>query len=139
MNTEDAMKNLTAHDPETRSADILAENIETCKELTKDYVDVITYVVADSKQFLKDFEEPIDFLYLDSFDSCTGQIELAQEHCLRETMNAYPKLREKSIILIDDFRKSMPQAGKGHKSVAFLEKRGWKLLTEEPQALLIKK
>lgn len=50
------------------TVDISPSAIESAKNATKPYKDCIIFSCQDSIQFLADFEAPIDFLYLDSFD-----------------------------------------------------------------------
>ena len=118
------------------TCDIEGGNIEICRKLTQEYSDKITYVVGDSVAFLKNFEGKIDFLYLDSFDSKTKQMKQAQQHNLNEVMAVEDKLHNNTIILIDDYYPK--RHGKGGMSVPYLQDKGWKLVTDESQALLIK-
>jgi predicted O-methyltransferase YrrM len=119
------------------TCDISMENIETCKQLTEAYKEYITYITGDSVRFLKNYEEKIDFLYLDSFDSSNGNVSQAQEHNLAEIKSAEDKLHENTIILIDDYNKD-PGAGKGALTVPYLQKRGWKLIHDDVQAILVR-
>lgn len=58
----------------TITVDLSPQNIETCKEITKDYSDTIEYVVSDSLFFFTQFKSSIDLLYLDSFDYPYGEL-----------------------------------------------------------------
>ena len=98
------------------TCDINASNIENCKEATEEYGSLITYEVDDSINFLKDFKEKIDFLYLDSLDSDHPS---AHEHQLSEIESAFPKLHKRSIVLLDDL------GGKTKLSIEFLKKNNW--------------
>jgi predicted O-methyltransferase YrrM len=120
------------------TCDISRENIEICRQLTEIYKDYITYITGDSVQFLKNYDAKIDFLYLDSFDSSNGNVSQAQEHNLAEIKSAEDKLHENTIILIDDYKKD-PSAGKGALTVPYLLKKGWKLVHDDVQAILIRK
>jgi hypothetical protein len=51
---------------------------------------------------LKDFDQEIDFLYLDSFDFSPGFEETSRLHQLREITSAYPILSSQSAVLLDD-------------------------------------
>lgn len=118
------------------TCDIEGEHIEMSRKLSQEYADRITYVVGDSVTFLHNFEGKIDFLYLDSFDSKLEQMEASQQHNLNELKASEDKIHEGTIILIDDY---YPQRhGKGGLSVPYLQDKGWKLVTDESQALLIK-
>lgn len=98
------------------TCDIEADNIESCKVATSEYAEQITYVTADSISFLREFEGTIDLLYLDSVDS---DMPFAADHQLGEIQEAYSKLTERSIILLDDLGK------KTTKSIPFLRSKNW--------------
>lgn len=98
------------------TCDISKENIDSCKIATEEYKDVITYVIDDSLNFLINFNERIDFLYLDSVD---GGDPMAHHHQLKEIMIALPKLHEKSVVLLDDL------GSKTDLSIPFLKENGW--------------
>jgi predicted O-methyltransferase YrrM len=124
------------------TCDIEEKNIEICKEVTKEYQERIDYVVDDSLNFLSNFDKPIDFLYLDSFDASNGLDEEASQHNLEEVKIVLEKLHDNSIILIDDCNvgTSISQIkGKGIYSVPFLIDNGWRLLNDSGgQAIFIK-
>jgi hypothetical protein len=98
------------------TCDISEENINNCKIATEEYKDVITYVVNDSLDFLINFKDKIDFLYLDSVD---GGDPTANQHQLKEIMIALPKLHQNSIVLLDDL------GSKTEMSIPFLRDNGW--------------
>lgn len=98
------------------TVDIEEKNIETCKEVTSEFSDNIEYVVADSHEFLKEYNgPPIDLLYLDSLDyplkPKDGTIEECQEHQLKEYRLAKRSLVPHwAVILLDD--NDLPGGGK---------------------------
>jgi hypothetical protein len=98
------------------TCDINLKNIESCKIATEEYKDNITYVVDDSLNFLKNFDQPIDFLYLDSLDSSFSN---ANDHQLKEIESAYKNLSKNSIILLDDL------GSKTSLSIPFLKEKNW--------------
>lgn len=98
------------------TCDISAENIENCKIATEEYSDFITYHVGDSVEFLKNFNKPIDFLFLDSIDS---DFPNASQHQLNEIVAAYDKLTPDSIVLLDDLGQ------KTNLSIPYLRERNW--------------
>lgn len=104
------------------TCDIEPSHIENCKLATKEYAEMITYVVDDSLNFLKNFSESIDFLYLDSVD---GWLAVAHEHQLKEIEAIYDKLTTETIILLDDL------GSKTNLSIPFLKSKGWIQLTYE--------
>jgi hypothetical protein len=98
------------------TCDIEHQNIENCKIATKEYENLITYVVDDSVHFLENLNEPIDFLYLDSLDS---ESPLAHHHQLKEIKAAYSKLHQNTVILLDDL------GSKTDLSIEFLKNNNW--------------
>ena len=97
-----------SHNRRLYTCDIDPKNIELCKEITKDFEKHIAYRVSDSVTFLKDFDEMIDFLYLDSMD-CPEHDDMdspalmaSQMHQFNELKAAWDKLRTGSLILLDD-------------------------------------
>ena len=82
------------------TCDISPENIRNAKKFTSDFSEYIEFYIKDSLVFLKEFEDPIDLLYLDSLD---GHDPIAaSNHQLKEAQIAIKKLHDKSLILLDD-------------------------------------
>lgn len=101
--------------------------------------DVVTVHLNDSLKFLKEFDQKIDFLYLDSYDYSKKDKEIqvkSQEHHLKEFQIIESKLSDKSIVLIDDCK--LPGGGKGKSVVEYMKKNGWKVLLNKYQILLVK-
>lgn len=98
------------------TCDIDENNINNCKIATEEYKKYITYIVDDSLNFLRNFNQRIDFLYLDSVD---GTDQYAHIHQLKEIEIALPKLHENSIVLLDDLY------SKTNMSIPFLLKNKW--------------
>lgn len=101
---------------QVHSCDINKENIENCRIATLDYSKIVNLYIEDSIQFLNRFNDKIDFLYLDSVDSDSPN---ANEHQLEEIKTALPKLKNDSIVLLDDL---------GYKtklSIPFLKRNNW--------------
>jgi predicted O-methyltransferase YrrM len=95
--------------------------------------------VQDSVEFLKTFEEQVDFLYLDSYDYSRKDTTVqrnSQEHHFKEFQAIEPHLHEKTIVLIDDCR--LPGGGKGKLVIEYMQKKGWKILMNKYQVLLVK-
>jgi hypothetical protein len=80
------------HDPQA---------IKLCRQLTSAY-DNIEYVLSDSIEFLRDFGQAIDFLYLDSLGFFRHAKDAARAHQLAEISAAFAKLSPGAIILLDD-------------------------------------
>lgn len=87
------------------TCDIDEVNVRTTERITKDFADNITYVCDDSVRFLRDFNEEINFLFLDSVDcdeNNEAQTAMAQDHQYREVKAVLPKLAKKCVVLLDD-------------------------------------
>jgi hypothetical protein len=117
------------------TCDIDPSNIERSRRITAEFGDRIDYVVSDSVAFLAGFDQPIDFLYLDSFDfDLRGDPNPSQDHALREGQAAQRVLHERSLILVDDC--GLVHGGKGGKVIPFLTSQGWKIIDRRYQVLL---
>ena len=116
------------------TCDILETAIVQSRQATKDYREVIEYVVSDSIEFLRHFDRPIDFLYLDSFDFDDKNPDPSQDHAVREAQAALPHLHNGSIILVDDC--GLPFGGKGGKVVPWLVGQGYQVIGLNYQILL---
>lgn len=98
------------------------------------------FICADSVTTLENFDQPIDFLYLDSFDfnpTVDPNVRPCQEHHLKEIIAAYPKLHQHSVVMIDDCG-GVIGGGKGGLVIPYLVERGWKLITNIYQAILVR-
>lgn len=101
---------------------------------------VVTVHLSDSLAFLKTFKEPVDFLYLDSYDYSKTDKDIqvkSQEHHLKEFKLIENQLHKNSIVLIDDC--GLPGGGKGKTVVEYMLKKNWKILINAYQILLVKK
>lgn len=102
--------------------------------------DTVTVHLNDSLEFLKNFEDTVDFLYLDSYDYSKTDTDIqvkSQEHHLKEFQLIENKLHDNSIVLIDDC--GLPGGGKGKTVVDYMLKKDWKVLIDAYQILLVKK
>lgn len=100
--------------------------------------DSVEIHLSDSIAFLRDFEEKVDFLYLDSYDY-SDDVEVqrkSQEHHLEEFKAIEQQLHEKSIVLIDDC--GLPNGGKGKLVVEYMLAKEWKIETKAYQILLVR-
>lgn len=122
------------------------EHLERAEKLTKQFSGNISYILGDSIVVLEDFDKRIDFLYLDSLDyplreivkddaEFKRQVQAAQEHNLKEVQAAWTKLHRDTIILLDDCE--FEEGGKPKLTIEFLQSRGWKVLLEGKQVLMI--
>ncbi len=119
------------------TVDIEPKNIETCKEITKEFAENIEYVVDDSIHFLQRFKDSIDLLYLDSYDFPLDGTppDACQQHQLRELQLSLPKLNGLGIILLDD--NDFPAGGKTKLSKDYLFKSGATCILDSQQSLWI--
>lgn len=123
------------------SVDISQDSVNGAKEQVNAYGldDVVTVHLGDSVEFLENFKDKIDFLYLDSYDYSKTDVEIqqkSQEHHLKEFKAIEDRLHENTIVLIDDCR--LPNGGKGKLVIDYMLKNGWKILLNEYQVLLVK-
>ncbi len=116
------------------TVDISPENMDTSRRITQNVSEKITYVINDSINYISNIDREIDLLYLDSFDFVDIEPErtLCQEHQLNELKAAFPKLKQSSIILLDD---NMPNGGKTKLSKEFLIKEGWSCILDLYQSV----
>ncbi len=117
------------------SVDIDSQALATAASalgLSRNFVQLVN---QDSVAFLHHFKEPIDFLYLDSFDYDASNPLLSQQHHLNEILAAYPNLSENSVVMIDDC--DLPEGGKGKLAINFLLSQGWKIIANSYQVILI--
>ncbi|MBA3815915.1 MAG: hypothetical protein H0X29_05245 [Parachlamydiaceae bacterium] len=118
------------------TVDISSQAIENARISTIKFTDSIIFCCSDSISFLKDFNQSIDFLYLDSFDYDFNNPLPSQQHHLYEIMAAYPKLHADSIVMVDDC--DLPHGGKGKFIIEFLLEKGWTIIYEGYQTILVK-
>lgn len=99
----------------------------------------VTVYLSDSLAFLKEFKDPVDFLYLDSYDySKDPEVQIkSQIHHLEEFKAIEHRLHQKSVVLIDDCR--LPNGGKGKLAVSYMTQSNWKILMNAYQILLVRK
>ena len=120
------------------SVDLFPRHIEIAKNITNTYNNFIDYVESDSVEFLKNYNEPIDLLYLDSLDVPIGTGEdrtLCQEHNLKEFISSEPNLHRYSIVLVDDY---FGGNGKGRLTEKYMLEKGWRLIVSNQQQLFIR-
>ena len=113
---------------ELHTCDISKKNIENAIHFTKKFKKNVNFYVNDSVNFLKNFPKTIDLLYLDSFDG--HDAELASEHQLKEIKASIDKLKDYSLVLLDD------KGAKTLYSSKFLLKNNFKLISESHNQLL---
>ena len=111
------------------TCDISSKNIENAKKFTSDLSNFIDFYTQDSLVFLKEFNESIDLLYLDSLD---GHDPIAaSNHQLNEAKISLRKLHKKSLILLDD------KGSKTNFSINFYKNNGFKIIYETEYQVLL--
>ena len=113
------------------TCDISKKNINNAKKFTKELSNFIHFYIDDSINFLKKFTKQIDLLYLDSFDG--HDVELASKHQLNEAKAVIGKLKNNSLILLDD------KGAKTLYSKDYFVKAGFRILAETENQLLLSK
>tara|TARA_R110002073_G_scaffold126764_4_gene271805 strand:- start:12041 stop:12712 length:672 start_codon:yes stop_codon:yes gene_type:complete len=124
------------------SVDISEESVKGSQDAVNEQGlnDTVTIHLNDSLEFLKTFNQNVDFLYLDSYDysKTDKDVQLkSQEHHLKEFKTIENKLHKNSIVLIDDC--GLPGGGKGKTVIEYMLKKKWEILIDAYQVLLVKK
>ena len=113
---------------ELHSCDISSLNVKNAIKFTSVNKNFINFYVDDSLNFLSNFSKTIDFLYLDSLD---GQFPNACEHQLKEIMIAKDKLKNGSLVLLDD------KVAKTNLSIDYMIKNNFKIINETNEQVLL--
>lgn len=113
------------------TCDISKDNIDNARIFTKNLKKNISFHIEDSITFLKNFNLPIDFLYLDSLDG--HDPKKASKHQLNEIKAAINKLHQDSLVLLDD------KGLKTNLSLKFLKENNYEILRETNFQILLSK
>ena len=103
-----------------------------------DLGDSVTLVTSDSVEYLDEFTDSVDFLYLDSYDyhkTDTAIQKASQDHHLKEINAIEGCLHDDTVILIDDC--DLPNGGKGTLVIQYLTEAGWKVHMSEYQVIMV--
>jgi len=122
------------------SVDISHLNVQISKEICcQNYQSYINWHAEDSITFLKNFNQKIDFLYLDSYDWFPEEPGLTecQKHQLEEMKASLDKMNEKSVILLDD--NDLPKGGKSRLTKEFLADNNWICILDSKQSVWIRR
>ena len=88
------------------TVDINENNLNKCKEITKDFFHIINYKLGDSLDVLRnlneDYIKSLDLIILDSYDLYLFDPNPSAIHHLRELLALYNKLNKNCLIAIDD-------------------------------------
>lgn len=111
-----------------------------CEYYTKEFADNITYFAEDSLIAIPKLTEPIDLLYLDSYnvpeEGRAGDASPGQEHQLKEFKAAEHLLHKGSVILLDD--NAHTNGGKTKLTKIYLKENGYKVILDIEQSLWMK-
>jgi hypothetical protein len=88
------------------TVDINENNLNKCKEITKDFSDIIDYRLGDSVEVLRnlneDFIKSLDLIILDSYDLYLLNPNPSGIHHLQELLALYNRINKNCLIAIDD-------------------------------------
>ena len=110
------------------TCDISKKNINNAKKFTSTLNNFIDYYIDDSVNFLKNFKEKIDLLYLDSYDG--HDKDKASAHQLKEAEVSLEKLHQNSLVLLDD------KGSKTNLSIDFYLSNNFKIINETENQIL---
>ena len=110
------------------TCDIEKKNILNAKKFVKNNIDFVNFVIDDSLNFLSNFSEKIDFLYLDSLD---GQFAESSNHQLQEIKIAKERLSSRALVLLDD------KGAQTNLSIDFMLKNNFKIINETKEQVLL--
>ena len=113
------------------TCDISKKNITNAKKFTSNFRNYVNYYIDDSVNFLINFNETIDLLYLDSFDGHNK--DRASKHQLEEAKASIDKLCPNALILLDD------KGAKTNLSIDFYKNNGFKIILETENQILFSK
>ena len=86
--------------------DISEKNINSCKEYTKEFSDIIEYINSDSVTYLESLSDEdvqnIDLFYFDSYDLAIPDPVPSQLHHYRELAAVYKRLRHDVYLAVND-------------------------------------
>lgn len=117
------------------SVDINPEAVRQSQEAADRYNTMTNVVCSDSVEFLRNYPNQIDFLYLDSYDFDGGNPGPSQQHHLKEIVVAYKKLHKNSVVLVDDC--GLIHGGKCTLVELVLKELGWKTVMKHYQLLMV--
>ena len=88
------------------TVDLNEDHLNKCKEITKDFSDIIDYRLGDSVEVLRnlneDFIKSLDLIILDSYDLYLFDPNPSAIHHLQELLALYNRLNKNCLIAIDD-------------------------------------
>ncbi len=122
------------------TVDIEKKNIIFARKLCQEWPERTQFVTADSLKTLEEWKEPIDLLYLDSYDTHHTDRAIAdasQDHQLKELMLAERCLTDHAVVLLDD--NFFANGGKTRKAKEYLMNHGYLLIMDFEQSLWLRR
>lgn len=119
------------------SVDSSLERCLFARRWTRVFGSQVSVHTADSVDFLRAHNEPVDLLYLDAMDTYQ---DACPSHRLQEIQAAEPHLHRTSMVTMEDTSifKGIWQR-KGSLAVPWMLERGWKVLHSGHQTVLVRK
>ncbi len=120
--------------------DINEKNIIFARGKCQPWPERTQFVCADSLKTLENWKEPIDLLYLDSYDTHHLDVAIAQasqNHQLKEFMLAEHCLSDHAVVLLDD--NYFSNGGKTRKTKEYLLSHGYLLIMDYEQSLWLRR
>jgi hypothetical protein len=118
------------------SVDICPDHCQFAREATAELSNIHIHC-ADSIDFLRNFDRPIDVLQLDSLDT---EYPDHAEHAAAELEASLAHLHDNSIVIFDDtVYQARKWSGKGAEAVPLMLERGWEILYSGYQTILGKR
>lgn len=120
------------------SVDIDPKAIQNAKDAVLPLNPDVIFITSDSVAFLENFynyDDRIDFLYLDSFDFDPENPGPSENHHLKEIRAAYRYLHRNSIVMVDDTYGI--NGGKGRLVIPYLLGKGWKIVFSAYQVIMV--
>lgn len=129
------------HNAKLYSVDIDAQAVAVAnREIKQMGLDEHVFTqVSDSIEYLSRFTQPVDLLYLDSYDyDKRDQViqKASQEHHLKEFKAIENQLGDQTVVLIDDC--NLPGGGKGKSVIVHMLANGWEVVMQDYQVILQK-
>ena len=128
------------HNAKLHSVDISEQSIQNSYNEVKSQrlETAVELCLSDSITFLEQFNNKVDFLYLDSYDYSSDPVvqEKSQDHHLKEFQAIEYRLHKNTIVLVDDCK--LPGGGKGKKLIAYMLDRNWCIDMDKYQVLLLR-
>lgn len=119
------------------SVDLDLKNVAFARKWTRIFRETVTVHAQDSLAYLASRTEPVDLLYLDSWDTT---LPGHAEHGLREIQAAGHLLHTDSMVVYDDTSILAGRwRGKGSLGIPWMLSQGWKVIHAGHQTVLIRK